>query len=72
MGVYSASLGVDCSHCHVPGNWADASKPAHQTVHLMVSMFNLIPAYFNREVRTPLTQCYMCHQGHVRVERTLP
>ena len=72
MGVYSASLGVDCSHCHMPGNWTDASKPAHQTVKLMMTIFNLIPGYFDPAVRTPVTQCYMCHQGHIKVERTLP
>src|SRR5262249_7852659 len=32
MAVYSASLGVDCSYCHVTGDWRDASQPAHATV----------------------------------------
>jgi len=71
MGVYAASLGVDCSHCHVPGDWADGTKPAHETVTLMSSIFDLIPTYFDPAVRMPRTQCYMCHQGHVRVERVV-
>jgi hypothetical protein len=69
MGVYSASLGVECTHCHVNGNWADASRRAHQMVGRMARMFDLIPSYFEGSARQPLTQCYMCHQGSVHVER---
>ena len=69
MSVYAASLGVACSHCHASGNWKDASKPPHQTVAVMTTIFDLIPTYFDAAVRMPRTQCYMCHQGRVRVER---
>jgi len=72
MGVYAASLGVDCSHCHVSRDWRDASKPAHQTVKVMSAIFELIPTYFDRAQRVPSTQCYMCHQGHIKVEQTDP
>ena len=70
MSVYAASLGVDCSHCHVAGDWTAASKPPHEMVKRMLPIFDLIPEYFDRAVRMPRTQCYMCHQGRVRVERT--
>jgi hypothetical protein len=69
MSVYAASLGVACAHCHASGDWKDASKPAHQAVAVMGTIFDLIPTYFDPAVRMPRTQCYMCHQGHVRVER---
>jgi Photosynthetic reaction centre cytochrome C subunit len=69
MSVYAASLGVDCSHCHVADDWTAASKAPHQTVKRMLTIFDLIPAYFDRAIRVPRTQCYMCHQGRVRVER---
>jgi hypothetical protein len=72
MSVYAASLGVDCSHCHVERDWTDASKPAHQTVKVMSTIFELIPTYFDSIVRMPRTQCYMCHQGHITVERGAP
>jgi hypothetical protein len=72
MSVYSASLGVDCSHCHTNGDWSDPSMRAHQTVQLMNTIFDLIPQYFDEAVRMPRTQCFMCHQGHVTVERTAP
>ena len=69
MSVYSASLGVTCTHCHVDGDWQDATKRPHQTVALMNTIFDLIPTYFDPAVRAPRTQCYMCHQGHVKVLR---
>lgn len=69
MSVYSASLGVACTHCHVDGDWAAGSKRPHQMVARMAPIFDLIPAYFDSAVRAPRTQCYMCHQGHVVVER---
>jgi hypothetical protein len=69
MSVYSASLGVPCSHCHVDGDWTARTKRAHQTVALMSTVFDLIPTYFDSAIRAPRTQCYMCHQGHVKVER---
>lgn len=72
MSVYAASLGVDCAHCHTPGAWADASKPAHATARTMVSMFDLIPTFFDPAVRTPRTQCFMCHQGSTAVARVPP
>ena len=72
MGVYAASLGVDCAHCHVSGNWKDGSKRQHAMVTTMASMFDLIPTYFDAAVRMPRTQCYMCHQGSTRVERVKP
>jgi formate-dependent nitrite reductase cytochrome c552 subunit len=72
MAVYSASLGVACSHCHTDGDWKDASKPAHRTVPRMLSIFDLIPTYFDQSIRAPQTQCFMCHHGRVDVEHRQP
>jgi len=69
MSVYAASLGVDCSHCHVAGDWPARAKAAHQMVTTMSTIFDLIPGYFENATRMPRTQCYMCHQGRIRVER---
>lgn len=69
MSVYSASLGADCRHCHVAGNWKDGSKRPHALVETMSSLFDLIPTYFDSSVRAPRTQCYMCHHGRARIER---
>jgi hypothetical protein len=70
MSVYSASLGVACTHCHADGDWAATSKPAHTTVETMNRIFEEIPRYFDASVRAPRTQCFMCHQGAVSPHRT--
>jgi hypothetical protein len=69
MSVYSASLGVECSHCHEPGNWTRSIKPAHAMVARMLPIFDEIPKHFDQS-RMPSTQCYMCHQGRLAPERT--
>jgi len=68
MSVYSASLGVECSHCHEAGNWTATTKPAHAMVEKMMPIFDEIPKYFD-ETRRPTTQCFMCHQGGPTPER---
>jgi hypothetical protein len=68
MSVYSASLGVECTHCHEAGDWAAATKPAHAMVEKMLPIFDEIPKHFDNS-RRPLTQCYMCHQGQRIPER---
>ena len=35
---YSRALGVDCSHCHTPENWAAETKPAKQTAREMQAL----------------------------------
>ncbi|MEO7135142.1 MAG: photosynthetic reaction center cytochrome c subunit family protein [Vicinamibacterales bacterium] len=68
MSVYSASLGVECSHCHEPGNWRAAGKPAYAMVEKMMPIFDEIPKHFDKS-RMPTTQCYLCHQGQRIPER---
>ena len=62
MSVYSASLGVACTHCHEASNWKASTKPAHAIVEKMLPIFDEIPRHFEQS-RMPSTQCYMCHQG---------
>jgi hypothetical protein len=69
MSVYSASLGVECSHCHEAGSFSAPTKPAHQMVAKMLPIFEEIPKYFDAS-RRPTTQCYMCHQGTRIPERS--
>ena len=48
MSVYSASLGVECSHCHEAGNCAATTKPAHAMVEKMMPIFDEIPKHFDK------------------------
>lgn len=68
MSVYSASLGVECTHCHEEAQWSARTKPAYSVVEKMLPIFDEIPKHFDRS-RTPPTQCYMCHQGQRMPER---
>jgi hypothetical protein len=70
MSVYSASLGVDCSHCHEAGSFSAPGKPAHAMVAKMLPIFDEIPKHFDAS-RRPVTQCFMCHQGR-RIPERLP
>src|SRR5580693_9930268 len=73
MGFFSASLGTDCTFCHVAesyGNWEKFADdpPRKQTARRMIRMMGAInQAYFNR--RQVLT-CYSCHRGFERPKVT--
>ena len=67
MSVYSASLGVDCSHCHEPDR-ALNTKPPKAMVAKMLPIFDEIQKYFD-DTRRPVTQCFMCHQGAIKPVR---
>jgi photosynthetic reaction center cytochrome c subunit len=69
MGFFSASLGANCTYCHVAessGNWEKyADDNEHkQTARGMIRMMNAINrTYFGgRRVLT----CYSCHRGNER------
>jgi glutaredoxin len=68
MSVYAASLGVDCSHCHEADRTLNTKAPKAM-VPKMNSLFEEIPKHFDKAVRAPVTQCYMCHQGATKPPR---
>jgi hypothetical protein len=73
MGFFSASLGADCSYCHVPessGNWeryAD-DNPHKRSARRMVQMMSALnQTYFGGR---RLVTCYSCHRGFERPKVT--
>jgi hypothetical protein len=62
MGRYSASLGVECSFCHTPGNWKSDEKPQIAVTRRMIAMMDEFPKYFDAANAASFT-CYTCHQG---------
>lgn len=68
MSVYAASLGVRCAYCHVDEDWKDPEKPEHATARRMIALFEELPKYFEPG-RTPVFQCFTCHQGAWRPVR---
>lgn len=63
MTMFSKSLGVDCTHCHVPGEFEKDDKPAKQTARKMLGLTGAIA----REIYKGPTSinCYTCHRGAI-------
>jgi hypothetical protein len=61
MTMFTKSLGVDCNHCHVPGEFEKDDKPAKQMARKMLRMTGAIA----REIYQGPTSinCYTCHRG---------
>lgn len=71
---YARSLGVDCTHCHTPENWASDEKRAKKIARQMRAMSNaingdLLGSIKEFEGRTgrdrPVVNCTTCHRGAV-------
>jgi len=55
------TIGVDCSYCHVPHDWANDDKKPKQTTRQMFQMLGFIKSsYFGRQ---PKVSCWTCHRG---------
>ncbi|HKA19364.1 MAG TPA: photosynthetic reaction center cytochrome c subunit family protein [Blastocatellia bacterium] len=64
MSFFTTSLGVDCNHCHVAGEFEKDDKPAKQTARKMYEMVQLS----NKFLSSNRVSCYGCHRGHVKPE----
>jgi len=64
---YNRALGVTCEHCHVAGQWKDASKPAFTTAQNMHRMVAALNAGALDEVGE--ISCWSCHGGQQRPSR---
>jgi len=61
MGFFKASLGVECSFCHVQGNFASDDNPHKGTAREMIVMAREINTKFP-DGKIHVT-CYTCHRG---------
>lgn len=70
MAFFTGSLGVRCSHCHVPGQFEKDDKQTKQTARRMIRMvFDLDKGSFDN--RGAVT-CVTCHQGRTKPARVPP
>jgi hypothetical protein len=74
---YGRSLGVSCTHCHMPGEWAKEDKPTKQIARDMIGMSNainndLLKKIKNLKSTTPTVNCTTCHRGQTKPELNLP
>ena len=68
---FSRSLGVDCTHCHVPGEWEKEDKPTKQIAREMMTMSGqinreLLKKIKNLKSENPIVNCTTCHRGQIK------
>lgn len=74
---YAKSLGVDCTHCHVPGQWEKEDKPAKQIARDMAAMVAAINNQHLKQIKnlkseSPVVNCTTCHRGQIKPALNLP
>ena len=74
---YSRSLGVNCTHCHIPGKWESdekATKGIAREMSAMVLRINgeLLKPIKNLKSENPVINCTTCHRGEVKPALNLP
>ena len=62
MSALTGLLGVGCSYCHIPNEWAREDKPTKQTARKMFRMIGRI----NKEdfAGKNAVSCWTCHRGN--------
>jgi len=74
---YARSLGVDCTHCHVPGVWEKDDKPTKQIARDMGAMMVAINKEHLAKIKNlksaaPAINCTTCHRGQTKPALNLP
>jgi hypothetical protein len=74
---YAKSLGVDCTHCHVAGQWEKEDKPTKQIAREMAAMAANINNEQLKKIKNlksaePVINCTTCHRGQTKPALNLP
>ena len=74
---YAKSLGVNCTHCHVAGEWAKEDKPTKQITRDMAAMVATINNEQLKKIKNlkspdPVINCTTCHRGQTKPALNLP
>jgi hypothetical protein len=64
MQTFTAALGVQCTNCHVQGNYASDENPKKDVARKMIRMTQSINAQFPDGKM--LVSCYTCHRGEAQ------
>lgn len=68
---YARSLGVNCTHCHVPEKWEAEDKPQKQIAREMSAMVTTINGGLLSKIKNlkgtpPTINCTTCHRGETK------
>ena len=74
---YARSLGVDCTHCHLPGEWEKDDKATKGVAREMITMMRAINDEHLKKIKnlrsdTPVVNCTTCHRGQTKPALNLP
>lgn len=74
---YARSLGVNCTHCHVPDKWESDEKPQKQIARDMAAMVmringEMLKGIKNLQGPQPTVNCTTCHRGQIKPALNLP
>jgi hypothetical protein len=74
---FTVALGVDCTHCHVPGQWDSDEKATKQIARDMSVMLATINNEHLKKIpnlrsTNPSVNCTTCHRGSKRPALELP
>ena len=74
---YAKSLGVNCTHCHVAGEWEKEDKPTKQITRDMAAMVAVINNEQLKKIKNlkspdPVINCTTCHRGQTKPALNLP
>jgi hypothetical protein len=74
---FAKSLGVNCTHCHVPDKWEAEDKTQKQTARDMSAMVTTINKELLRNIKNlksemPIVNCTTCHRGEIKPALNLP
>jgi photosynthetic reaction center cytochrome c subunit len=61
MRAFTTALGVQCTFCHVQGDFASDDNPKKETARMMLTMARDINSKFPDGKRH--VSCYTCHRG---------
>lgn len=66
MTMFTKTLGVDCTYCHVEGAFEKDDKPAKQTARRMLKLTGTISREIYERQPMPIN-CYTCHRGQAQI-----
>lgn len=74
---FARSLGVNCTHCHLPDKWESEDKAQKQIARDMWTMMGTINTQLLKNIKnlkseTPAINCTTCHRGQVKPALNLP
>lgn len=70
MKSWKNSLGVECTFCHVKGEWESDEKEHKETARFMKKMTDgIATTYFDGKFEVT---CYTCHRGEEHPVKSLP